>query len=73
VGSPSDRALRDEVSSALAAAPGLEGARISVKVHDGVVMLTGSARDRAQVDRAREVTERIVGVARVSASISASS
>ena len=68
--SASDRALRDSVASALALDPALQGASLNVTVRNGVVNITGSARDRAQADRARALAEGAVGVARVSASIS---
>ena len=69
--SASDRALRDSVASALAADPALQGATLNVTVRNGVVNVTGSARDRAQADRARALAEGTLGVSRVSTSISA--
>lgn len=70
--SPSDSALRDSVVSAIGADPALKGARINVSVHDGVVNLSGTARDKAQADRARAVVERIAGSSKVNARIAAS-
>jgi hypothetical protein len=67
---PSDRALRDSVAGALAADPALQGATLNVTVRNGVVSVTGSARDRTQADRARALAEGTVGVSRVSTSIS---
>jgi hypothetical protein len=68
--SPSDRSLRDAVAAAMTSDPDLEGARINVTVSNGVVSLSGMARDQAQADRARAAAERIAGSARVDASIS---
>ena len=68
--SASDRALRDSVASTLAADSALQGATLNVTVRNGVVNVTGSARDRTQADRARALAEGAVGVSRVSASIS---
>jgi len=70
--SPSDSALRDSVMAAIGADPALEGARINVSVRDGVVNLSGTARDQAQAERAHAVVESIAGTARVNARISAS-
>ena len=67
--SPSDRSLRDSISSALADDPALQGARINVTVSNGVVSLTGTARDTSQAARARQVVEGVAGTARVNASI----
>jgi hypothetical protein len=68
--SASDRTLRDSVAAAITSDPALEGARINVTVSNGVVSLSGSARDTAQADRARAAAERVAGSARVDASIS---
>lgn len=67
--SRADRELRDSVAAAIAADPQMKGARINVLVSDGVVTLTGSARDPAQAERARALTERLAGSAQVTASI----
>ena len=68
--SPADRTLRDSVAAALTSDPELQGARINVTVSNGVVTLSGSARDLAQANRARAAAERVAGSARVDASIS---
>jgi osmotically-inducible protein OsmY len=67
---PSDTTLRDTVVAAIAADSSLQGARINVSVKDGVVSLSGTARDREQAERARAVVENIAGASRVNASIS---
>ena len=67
----SDSALRDSVVSAIGADPALQGARINVTVRDGVVTLSGTARDKAQAERARAVVEGVAGSSKVNASISA--
>ena len=68
--SPSDTSLRDSIASAIAADPELQGARINVLVRDGVVTLSGTAKDPAQASRVRAMVERMVGNSRVSANIS---
>ena len=70
--SASDRALRDSVASAITSDPSLQGARINVTVNNGVVTLSGSAKDGTQASRARAVAEGVAGTARVNASISTS-
>jgi hypothetical protein len=69
--STADRELRDALASAIAADPQLQGARINVLVSDGVVTLSGTAVDQAQVERARALAERLAGSAQVTANITA--
>jgi hypothetical protein len=68
---PSDTAMRDSIVAALAADPALQGAKVNVSVHGGVVNLTGTARDPAQVDRVLATVGRIAGPSNVKTNISA--
>jgi hypothetical protein len=70
--SASDTSLRDNLAAAIAADPALQGAQINVLVQDGVVTLSGTAKDAAQASRARAMAERLVGSSRVSANIASS-
>ena len=67
--STADRELRDAVASAISSDSQLQGARINVLVSDGAVTLTGTAKDLAQVERARTLAERLAGAAQVISSI----
>lgn len=67
--SAADRALMDQVVSALANDPQLKGAMITVQVDDGRVDLSGFAQDETQATRAREVAESVVGQGRVTGSL----
>jgi hypothetical protein len=67
--STADRELRDAVASAIAADPQMQGARVNVLVSDGAVTLSGTAKNRGQVDKARAITQRLAGSAQVTASI----
>jgi osmotically-inducible protein OsmY len=67
--SSSDQALLDQVVGALASDPSLSGAALSVTVSNGVVNISGHARDQAQANRARDVAANVAGDSRVSAAI----
>ena len=65
----SAQAMLDAVSAALSHASSLNGAVLQVVVNDGVVSLSGIARDRAQADHARDVAAGAAGTSRVNTSI----
>ena len=67
--SPTDQALREAIAGALANDPSLQGASINVTVQNGVVNVTGSARDSAQAARARAVAQAAAGSAPINFSI----
>jgi len=66
---PQDDALRQHLTAALSSDQALEGARLTIAVNGGQVLLAGIARDEAQALRARDVAASIAGNERVSASI----
>ncbi|MGE0314920.1 MAG: BON domain-containing protein [Lautropia sp.] len=61
----SDTVVTAKVKSVLMAMDGIEGARVSVSTREGVVTLTGSLPDAAQVARAVELVSGVEGVRRV--------
>ena len=62
---PADAGLRDQVSAALKADPGLAEARIAVDADAGTVTLRGELRDEASVSRAMALVASLQGVKRV--------
>lgn len=60
-----DAQLRDQVSAALRADPGLAESRIAVDAAAGVVTLRGELRDEASVSRAMALVASLDGVKRV--------
>ncbi|MCX9155818.1 BON domain-containing protein [Niveibacterium sp. 24ML] len=63
--SAKDAQLRDQVSAALKADPGLAESRIAVDAAAGVVTLRGELRDEASVSRAMALVASLDGVKRV--------
>ncbi|MDR5856590.1 BON domain-containing protein [Caballeronia sp. LZ062] len=60
-----DRALRKAVIRSLSRTKGLNTARITVRVKNGVVMLQGSVPDQSEVDLATRAASNTAGVTSV--------
>ncbi|WP_175945416.1 BON domain-containing protein [Caballeronia sp. BCC1704] len=64
-----DRALRKDVIRSLTRTKGLNTARITVRVKNGVVMLQGSVADQSEIDVATRAAATTPGVASVKNSL----
>jgi hypothetical protein len=64
-----DRALRKDVIRSLTRTKGLNTARITVRVKNGVVMLQGSVADQSEIDLATRAASNTPGVASVKNSL----
>ncbi len=60
-----DRALRRRVLTALGKAKGLRATGITVRAHDGAVLLEGWVPEQAQIGLASQVAEGVLGVTSV--------
>ncbi|NLP60684.1 BON domain-containing protein [Paraburkholderia sacchari] len=60
-----DRALRRRILNALDKTKGLQTSGITVRVHDGAVILQGWVPEQAQIDKATQVVSTVQGVTSV--------
>lgn len=60
-----DRALRRRVLTALSKAKGLRASGITVRAHDGAVLLQGWVPEEAQIEQATQVAQAVPGVVSV--------
>ncbi len=63
-----DSWITTKVKSSLLADTSVSGTKIDVDTVDGVVYLTGTAKNKAQVDEAKKIAAGIEGVGKVDAS-----
>lgn len=67
-----DRALRRRVLNALAKAKGLRAAGITVRAHDGAVLVEGWVPEEAMIDQATQVAQSVPGVTSVKTTLTLS-
>ncbi|HEV3432036.1 MAG TPA: BON domain-containing protein [Paraburkholderia sp.] len=60
-----DRALRRRVLTALGKAKGLQTSGITVRAHDGAVLLEGWVPEQAQIDQVSQIVAAVQGVTSV--------
>lgn len=60
-----DALLETRVAGVLATTPGVQSLDIAVAAQSGTVHLSGSVPETQQIDRAREVAQKVEGVERV--------
>lgn len=67
-----DRALRRRVLNALAKAKGLRASGITVRAHDGAVLIEGWVPEEAMIDQATQVAQSVPGVTSVKTTLTLS-